>query len=129
MDFAQYKIDTYASGVADLPDYPSDEGYTAAQLKAAFDARSNNEIKSRHNALVDAVAALSKHTEEAENPHSVTAEQLGLGNVDNTSDADKPISRKTQLALDEIAEQLVNIDTALDSILVIQKELIGGEGA
>lgn len=129
MDFTQYKIDTYASGVSDLPDYPSDEGYTAAQLKAVFDARSDNEIKNKHNALVDAVSELSEHPEDGENPHGVTAEQLGLGNVDNTSDADKPISRETQLALDGITEQLVNIDTALDSILSIQEELIGGEGA
>lgn len=27
-----------------------------------------------------------------DNPHNVTAEQIGLGNVDNTSDMDKPIS-------------------------------------
>lgn len=27
-----------------------------------------------------------------DNPHNVTKEQLGLGNVDNTSDADKPVS-------------------------------------
>jgi len=34
------------------------------------------------------------------NPHSVTKAQVGLGNCDNTSDADKPISTATQTALD-----------------------------
>lgn len=34
------------------------------------------------------------------NPHNVTASDVGLGNVDNTSDADKPISDDTQDALD-----------------------------
>jgi len=34
------------------------------------------------------------------NPHSVTKAEVGLGNVDNTSDADKPISDDTQTALD-----------------------------
>lgn len=34
------------------------------------------------------------------NPHKVTKEQIGLGNVDNTSDLDKPISRAVQQALD-----------------------------
>lgn len=34
------------------------------------------------------------------NPHSVTATDVGLGNLDNTSDVDKPISTATQTALD-----------------------------
>jgi hypothetical protein len=32
------------------------------------------------------------HTSNTSNPHSVTKEQVGLGNVDNTSDANKPVS-------------------------------------
>lgn len=46
------------------------------------------------------VASLASHVGNTSNPHSVTASQVGLGNVDNTSDADKPISTATQLALD-----------------------------
>ena len=34
------------------------------------------------------------------NPHNVTKADVGLGNVDNTSDLDKPISTATQTALD-----------------------------
>ena len=34
------------------------------------------------------------------NPHNVTKSDVGLGNADNTSDADKPISTATQAALD-----------------------------
>ena len=41
----------------------------------------------------------STHTHEVEFP-VVTASDVGLGNVDNTSDADKPISTATQTALD-----------------------------
>lgn len=33
------------------------------------------------------------------NPHNVTKSQIGLGNVDNTSDLDKPISTAVQAAL------------------------------
>ena len=43
---------------------------------------------------------LSTHISDVANPHSVTATQVGLGNVDNTSDADKPVSTATQTALD-----------------------------
>lgn len=35
------------------------------------------------------------------NPHFVTKAEIGLGNVDNTSDLTKPISQSTQSALDE----------------------------
>ena len=45
-------------------------------------------------------AALNAHTNDKANPHAVTAAQVGLGNVNNTSDADKPISTATQAALD-----------------------------
>ena len=44
---------------------------------------------------------LSNHIGNTSNPHSVTKAQVGLGNVDNTSDLDKPISTATQTALDE----------------------------
>ena len=33
------------------------------------------------------------------NPHNITKEQVGLGNVDNTSDINKPISEATAIAL------------------------------
>lgn len=36
--------------------------------------------------------ALNEHKEDATNPHEVTKADLGLGNVDNTSDANKPLS-------------------------------------
>ena len=43
---------------------------------------------------------LTAHITNTSNPHSVTKAQVGLGNVDNTSDANKPISTATQTALD-----------------------------
>lgn len=46
---------------------------------------------------------LNTHIYDYNNPHKVTKEQLGLGNVDNTSDLDKPISTATQAALNEKA--------------------------
>lgn len=46
------------------------------------------------------VSDLTTHTSNKSNPHGVTKAQVGLGNVDNTSDANKPISTATQKALD-----------------------------
>jgi len=44
-------------------------------------------------------SSLTAHVNDTDNPHEVTASQVGLGNVNNTSDADKPISTATQTAL------------------------------
>ncbi len=41
-------------------------------------------------------SALSSHTTSTSNPHGVTKSQVGLGNVDNTSDLSKPVSTATQ---------------------------------
>lgn len=49
---------------------------------------------------IDAVQTnLETHINNKTNPHEVTKAQVGLGNVDNTSDANKPISTATQTAL------------------------------
>lgn len=66
----------------------NNSSYTAEQWDA---------ITSGINAIK--VAAYDAHVASTSNPHSVTKAQVGLGNVDNTSDADKPISTATQTAL------------------------------
>lgn len=43
---------------------------------------------------------IDTHEARTDNPHSVTKAQVGLSNVDNTSDSNKPISTATQSALD-----------------------------
>ena len=42
---------------------------------------------------------IDDHIADVNNPHQVTKAQIGLGNVDNTSDMDKPISSAVQSAL------------------------------
>lgn len=60
-------------------------------------------------------AAIAGHVADTTNPHQTTKEQVGLGNVDNTSDADKPISTAMQAALaDKITiEDVLGAGTAL----------------
>ena len=60
--------------------------------------------------VTTAESSLSGHIAATNNPHSVTAAQVGLGNVDNTSDANKPVSSATQSALD--AKQIKNVVSA-----------------
>lgn len=47
------------------------------------------------------------HISDTNNPHNVSKSQIGLANVDNTSDLNKPISTTTQTALD-LKEDLSN---------------------
>lgn len=42
---------------------------------------------------------LDNHIDDLINPHQVTKDQVGLGNVDNTADLDKPVSNSTQAAI------------------------------
>lgn len=62
----------------------------------------------------DSVArdAIGNHKSDTSNPHNVTPAQIGLGNVDNTSDLDKPISTAVQKAIDNKADKTVATTTA-----------------
>jgi hypothetical protein len=60
-----------------------------------------NEVK---NDISGNTSAIAGHAGNTSNPHSVTKAQVGLGNVDNTADVDKPISTATQNALDAKAD-------------------------
>ncbi len=55
---------------------------------------------------------LKYHLDNSDNPHQVSKAQLGLGNVDNTADVDKPISIATQNALDLKADRAHLKDTS-----------------
>lgn len=46
-----------------------------------------------------AQSTTNTHVARTDNPHSTTKAQVGLGNVDNTSDADKPVSTAQLAAL------------------------------
>lgn len=50
------------------------------------------------------VTTYDSHVSNTNNPHQVTKAQVGLGNADNTSDLNKPISTATQTALDGKAD-------------------------
>ena len=66
----------------------------------------------------DSVArdAIGNHKSDTSNPHNVTPAQIGLGNVDNTSDLDKPISTAVQKAIDNKADKTV-ATTSTDGLM------------
>ena len=63
------------------------------------------EIKRAKEAEAAITSNLNNHIQDYQNPHKVTKAQVGLSNVDNTSDADKPVSDATQTELDKKANQ------------------------
>lgn len=85
-----------ASDAKDIAQDASDkvDGFDGRLTQAEQDASDAKDIAQ------DASDAVSAHITDTNNPHSVTKAQVGLDNVDNTSDLDKPISTATQTALD-----------------------------
>jgi hypothetical protein len=67
------------------------------------------------------------HKTRTDNPHSVTQAQVGLSNVDNTSDLNKPISTATQTQLD-LKESIVNVNTKDQAILDDSKLYVQSRG-
>ena len=55
------------------------------------------------------------HVDNEANPHKVTAKQLGLENVDNTSDEDKPVSKLQAEAIAEAKKAGTNAQETADT--------------
>lgn len=72
-------------------------GETKKQTKQNF-------LKEIVTSISDVIISITNHINNKDNPHEVTKSQIGLGNVDNTSDINKPISTATQSALDDKAD-------------------------
>jgi hypothetical protein len=83
--------------VQKLDDEPNDVGgLTSAALKAKFD-EGGKAVKEYLNDVL--LPALDAYIARTDNPHAVTKAQVGLGDVDNTADADKPVSTAQQAAI------------------------------
>lgn len=65
----------------------------------------NDDISDLQENINDTQDDIDNHIDRTDNPHSVTKTQIGLGNVDDTSDEDKPISIDQIAALANKANQ------------------------
>lgn len=72
----------------------------------------------------------SNHSElnldDGTNPHRTTKEDVGLGNVDNTSDVDKPISNAVEQALLDLGVLIENNIITLGDTINVNTELERG---
>jgi hypothetical protein len=66
-----------------------------------------NAITANRQAVANAQNTIDNHKADNLNPHNVTAAQVGLGNVDNTSDLDKPVSTAQAEAIAKAKEEML----------------------
>ncbi len=92
---------------------------TSADILNSTGSTENKAISQK--AATDAINTvntdLTTHIANKENPHEVTAVQLGLGNVDNTSDKNKPVSDAVKTELDKKLDKVTG-DTELDQAYI-----------
>nr|UVX42451.1 MAG: chaperone of endosialidase [Bacteriophage sp.] len=72
-----------------------------------------DEAATRAQADIDVNEKVDLHIANKSNPHGVTKAQVGLGNVNNTSDADKPISTAQATAIADAKAAGTNAQTNL----------------
>ena len=87
-----------------------------------LDAHTSN-INNPHHVTIDQIGAISKeafefHVENFDNPHKVTKLQVGLGNADDTSDVNKPISKATQDSLDIINKMIQDMNSTMETFVI-----------
>ena len=98
---------------------------TASELK------SGERLTVAMGKLARAVIDLIAHIADKNNPHGVSKSQLSLDKVDNTSDADKPISTATQAALNNKVDKVTGKGLSANDYTTAEKTKLGGieEGA
>jgi hypothetical protein len=103
----------------DWEDNPNPHKVTATQVGLGLvdnTADASKPVSTAQKNYVDTevgtvTSAISTHVGKTDNPHSVTATQVGLGNVDNTSDMSKPVSREQKTAIDKKVDIAIFDDT------------------
>ena len=74
----------------------------------------------------DKITEYDAHVINKNNPHEVTKEQIGLGNVENTSDAEKPISTAAQAALDKKVDKVNGKGLSTNDYTTAEKTKLSG---
>jgi hypothetical protein len=77
----------------------------------------NERVNSNYNTITN-------HVLDLNNPHEVTKAQIGLSNVDNTSDINKPISTATQTALNGLDDKIA-VNSGLINDLDVRLSALG----
>lgn len=102
--------------------YAGDKG----KQNASDIATCKSNISSCNTAISNCNTSINNHKADTSNPHKVTAAQVGLGNVNNTSDANKPISNATQTALDKKVDKVSGKELSTNDYTTDEKNKLAG---
>lgn len=84
----------------------------------------NTNIADAKKAGTDAQTFINTHINDTDNPHNVTKAQVGLDQVNNTSDADKPVSTATQSALDSKVDKIDGKQLSTNDYTTVDKNKV-----
>ena len=118
-------------GAADVGALPSDTHIPAdVTIDEVMTATSPNPVSSRgiYSAILAAGESISvtAHIADKSNPHQVTKAQVGLGNVDNTSDMDKPVSTAMLSALSLKVDKISGKGLSTEDYTSVEKTKLDG---
>lgn len=92
-----------------------DAAYThAGSTHARVDATKTEKSSTNGNILINGAETVVYQHPTGTNPHGTTKSDVGLGNVDNTSDMNKPVSTAQQNAIDAVQSNLNVVDDKVD---------------
>ena len=102
-----HKVTKSQVGLSEVPNVATND-QTPTYTEAAELAKlsSGEKLSIAFGKLSKAITDFIAHLANKSNPHSVTKYQVGLGNCDNTSDIDKPVSTAQKTAIDTVQTNL-----------------------
>lgn len=109
-------LDSLASSKVNKTDIVDD--LITSSSDKVLSAKQGAALKASLDVLSDAAATkteLKAHTDNTSNPHKVTKAQIGLSDVNNTSDANKPVSTAQAAAIADAKKAGTDAQTAIDT--------------
>lgn len=96
-----HKVNKEQVGLGNVPNVTTDDQTPTYEEAEEFENISSGEkLSIAFGKIQKAISSLLGHINNFDNPHKTTKSQIQLGNVDNTSDVDKPVSTAQQKAID-----------------------------
>ena len=106
------KLDNTVQGLAnEITDRTNAINSLRTELKTYID----NQISDTGSDVTALETKVNNHIANKSNPHTVTKTQVGLGNVNNTSDADKPVSTAQAAAIADAKAAGTAAQTSINS--------------
>lgn len=135
-----HKVTAEQVGLGNVPNVSTNDQTPTFTPAATLETLTPGEkISALFGKIAKAIIDLISHIGNKSNPHGVTKDQIGLGNVDNTADNSKPVSTSQQDAIDaayynanqytdqKIAELINGAPSTLDTLKEIADAMAESE--